>query len=158
MDGLFLCLWISLPWWTACSPGQETCQHLCCSLSLFGIQYRCDYSNRRLISGPRTRIFIAGQEVLSVVSGAVPTIFCLPLASVILFSVHLCPWRGPTPTLSASPPRPPALPAPISPTHALSGAAVLPALAKNNHHGCIATSLGSLTPPPPPTPLKVPQL
>lgn len=76
-------------------------------LSLFGVQYRCDYSNRRLISGPRTRIFIAGQEVLSVVSGAVPTILCLPLASVILFSVHLCPWRRPTPTPSASPPHPP---------------------------------------------------
>ena len=41
------------------------------------------------------------------VSWAVPTIFCLPLASVILFSVHLCPWRGPTPTPSASLPHPP---------------------------------------------------
>lgn len=84
---------VLFPRWTVCSPRKEICQPLCYFVSLFGIQYRPGYNNRRLISGPRTRVFVARQEVLSMVPGAVPTIFQLPLVSEILCCVHL--WVAP---------------------------------------------------------------
>lgn len=65
--------------------------------------------------------------------------------------------RAPPPTPPASPPpppHPPWLPAPPPPTPG----AVLLLWLRINRHGCIATSLVSLTPPSPPPPPKVPQL
>lgn len=124
-----------------------TCQPLCCSLSPFGIQYRPGYNNWRLISGPRTRVFAVGQEIFSVVPGAVLTVFWQPLASIILCSVHLWAALGEKPVcvavvLSLCTTLPPTLyfsglpllpfpPPPHPATHSQCSATVLLAVAKN---------------------------
>lgn len=57
---LCVCLYILLPHWTCVPPGRkhEGLYAVLC------IQYRPGFNTGRLTSGPRTRVFAAGQEAL----------------------------------------------------------------------------------------------